>query len=142
MGKGSSGKVNGAGKAVNGFLNSMRNRDAGGMMNALRNAPMTVNKAVFTKNGNAVNHQEARIKSGETEISLRFINGWEPTAQTPPERPISIRIEAVVYKNGNAQAIRTLSEKKTKSLKNAAKNYQAVEDEWKRLTRQKKFVLD
>jgi hypothetical protein len=70
---------------------------------------------------------------------VRFYNGWEPTQVSRPTEPIRTTIEAVIYKNGNAVAFNKLVEKKSSSLKNAAKNYEYVLSEWKRITKQKQI---
>ncbi|MCD8142317.1 MAG: hypothetical protein LUD83_03425 [Clostridiales bacterium] len=123
------------------FLKNLRDNNQDEMLNTIAKAPLTVGKASFTVNGNAVKSQEATLESASDRISVRFYNGWEPTQVTRPERKITTKIEAVTYKNGNATAVRTLYEKSSKSLKNAASNYENVLDKWKKVTGQKTIRL-
>lgn len=123
--------------SVERFLKNLQDNKQDAMLDVLAKAPLTVGEASFTVNGNAVKSQEATLESGAERISVRFYNGWEPTQVTKPERKITTKIEAVTYKNGNATAIRTLYEKHSKSLTNAASNYAIVLDKWKKITNQK-----
>lgn len=119
------------------FLENLSKNSQEGMLNALRNASLDVKSATFTKNGNAVKLQEAILESGENKVSVRFYNQWDPMQVGKPTSSIKQSIEIVSYKNGNAAAIRTLSEKKSMSLKNAEKNYHEMLEQWKKLTKQK-----
>lgn len=51
-------------------------------------------------------------------------------------------IEAVIYENGDAKAIRTLAEKKTISSKRAASNYDEMKSDWMQLTHQDTITFD
>lgn len=147
MGRGSSGAQKTANEpagrriGVKRFLENLQKENKDGMLEAAQNAPLNVGKAVFTKNNNALKSQEAVLESGEDKISLRFINKWEPSQVTAPDKPIRTSIEVVTYKNGDATAIRTLAETKTKSLKNAEKNYNQMLDKWKKLTKQRSITF-
>lgn len=121
------------------FLENQQKRNIEGMLQELQKQKMEVSDAKFTANYNAVKAQFAQIKRGNERVSVRFYNGWEPTQVARPTGPIKTTIEAVTYRNGNVVAFTKLVEKKSTSLKNAAKNYESVLEEWKRITKQKKI---
>ncbi len=123
--------------SIKNFLENLSKNSQQGMLNALQKSNLDVKDAIFTKNGNAVKSQEAVLESGGNRISVRFHNQWEPTQSSKPSKAIKQTIEAVSYENGNVKAIRTLSEKKSTSLKNAEKNYKEILEQWKKLTKQK-----
>lgn len=127
---------------INDFLENLAKNNKDGMLNALYNAPIAVNPARFTKNGNAVESQEALLGNGENHVSVRFYNRWDPMQVGVPAKAIKQTIEIVLYKNGNATAIRTLAEKKSMSLKNAESNYHEMLKKWKRLTKQREITFD
>ena len=91
---------------------------------------------------NAVESQEALLGNGENHVSVRFYNRWDPMQVGVPTKAIKQTIEIVLYKNGNATAIRTLAEKKSMSLKNAESNYHEMLKQWKRLTKQREIAFD
>lgn len=104
------------------------------------NAQFDVKPADFTINGNAVESQEALLENGETRISARFYNEWEPMQIVEPSKAIKQKIEVVTYKNGNPIGIHVLAEKKSMSLKNAEKNYYEMLKQWKSLTKQREIT--
>lgn len=126
---------------INDFLENLAEDNKDGMLNALYNAPIAVNPARFTKNGNAVESQEALLGKGENHVSVRFYNRWDPMQVGMPAKAIKQTIEIVLYKNGNATAIRTLAEKKSMSLKKAESNYHEMLKQWKRLTKQREITF-
>ena len=128
--------------SINDFLDNLAKNNKDGMLNALYNAPIVVNPASFTKNGNTVESQEALLKKGENCISVRFYNQWDPIQIGVPAKDIKQTIGIVLYKNGNATAIRTLAEKKSMSLKNAERNYREMLKQWKGLTKQQEIAFD
>lgn len=141
--RGSSGGAHGGAEpkgrrmSLTNFLKNLKENNTTGMIKELGKQNMEVSDAVFTVNGNAVKSQYAEVTKGEDRVSVRFLNEWNPIQVAKPTTPIRTKIEVVTYKNGTPTAIRTLEEKKSTSLKNAAKNYEAVLDMWKQLTRQK-----
>lgn len=136
---GSSGIGSNAGRArkISGFFENLAKGSTDEILAGLHNLPLKVRKAEFTTNGNAVRFQEAVIESGSDKASVRFINQWDPVQVTKPEAAIRQRIEFVHYKNGNAIGIYKLSEKSSKSLKNAEKNYHETLGSWERIIHQK-----
>ncbi len=119
------------------FLENQQKHNITGMLLELQKNKMEVSTANFTVSGNAVKSQFAEIERGNERVSVRFYNGWEPTQVARPTEPIKATIEVVTYKGGNAVAFTKIVEKKSTSLKNAAKNYEAVLEVWKRITKQK-----
>lgn len=100
-----------------------------------------IDTASFTVNGSAVSSQYVMLNNGSDRIDVYFDSRFEPTQTTPPSTPIKVGIYATVWKNGNAIAFRTLTETKTKNLKNAKKNYDNVLDIWKKVTKQKQITF-
>ena len=137
IGAGESGR--GRGMSLAKFLENQRKQNISGMLLELQKQSMEISDANFTANGNAIRSQFAEIERGNERVSVRFYNGWEPTQVARPTEPIRTTIEAVIYKNGNAVAFTKLVEKKSSSLKNAAKNYEYVLSAWKRITKQKQI---
>lgn len=107
------------------------------MFDTLSKAPLKVEKAIFTQNGNAVKSQEAILEHDSDKISIRFVNGWNPVQVSRPTSKIEQSIQVVHYKDGNATAFRKLDVKSSKSLKNAQKNYDEMLKKWKKMTGQK-----
>lgn len=101
----------------------------------------TFDKPKFTANGNSISQQGVTIKSGNDELQVYFSSGYNPQQVTTPNKPIKNGIYATTWHNGNATSFRVLAEAKTKSLKNAKKNYDAMLDTWKKATGQKKITL-
>lgn len=95
-----------------------------------------IEKANFTKNGNSISSQSAFLEAGNNSVEIRFVSGYEPTQVTNPKQNIKSGIYTVTRRGGNVKAYRTLTETKTKSIKNAKKNYDNVIDKWKRVTGQ------
>lgn len=80
-------------------------------------------------------------ESGSDKVEIYFSSRYEPTQVTNPSQPIKVGIYANVWKNGQPVAIRTISETKTKSLKNAKKNYENMLAEWKKATKQERITF-
>lgn len=95
-----------------------------------------LSKADFTANGSAVRLQSVTLESGSDKVEIYFSSRYEPTQVTNPSQPVKVGIYANVWKNGRPVAIRTISETKTKSLKNAKRNYENMLSEWKKATKQ------
>lgn len=110
-------------------------------LSSLYNAQFDIKPANFTINGNAVKSQEALLENGETRISARFYNWWEPMQIVEPSKAIRQKIEVVAYKNGNPIGMHVLAEKKSMSLKNAEKNYYEMLKQWKSLTKQREITF-
>lgn len=123
------------------FLENLSENNREGMLNTLLGVPLDIKDAVFTINGNAIKSQEAILESGENKVSVRFYNQWEPMQVRKPTSAIKQSIDIISYKNGNATAIRTLSEKKSMSLKNAEKNYYEMLKQWIKLTKQPEITF-
>lgn len=119
------------------FLQNLQKNSRDGMLDSISKANLSVYPATFTKNGNAVSLQTAEFSNGENRVVVSFTNRWEPMQVARPTQPIKQAIEVRVYKNGDITAMRTLEERKSKSLKNAGKNYGELLDRWKKLTKQK-----
>ena len=128
--------------SINDFLENLARNNKDGMLSALYNVPIAVKPASFTKNGNAIESQEALLENGDNRFSLRFYNQWNPMQIGEPTKAIKQTIEIVLYKNGDATAIRTLAEKKSMSLKNAERNYHEMLKQWKGLTKQREIAFD
>lgn len=100
-----------------------------------------LSKADFTANGSAVRSQSVTLESGSDKVEIYFSSRYEPTQVTNPSQPIKVGIYANVWQNGQPVAIRTISETKTKSLKNAKKNYENMLAEWKKATKQERITF-
>ena len=85
--------------------------------------------------GNVVTFQSANLKIGEYEASLRFYNSYDPRQVGAVRESITQSIEIVTWKNGNPTAIRKIAEKKSKSVKNARKNYEEMLSQWKKIVK-------
>jgi hypothetical protein len=101
----------------------------------------TVEKAQFTANGNSIKSQNATIENGNQRIDLRFSTGYNPQQITKPTKNIETKISAILWENGNAKRITTISKTASKSNKNAQKQYNEMLDEWKKLTGQSKITF-
>ncbi|MBO5283660.1 MAG: hypothetical protein J6B43_11160 [Lachnospiraceae bacterium] len=119
------------------FLDNLKRNNQEGMLKVLMDAHLEVKQPIFTHNGNALQLQEAVLENGDDRVSVRFYNQWEPTQITIPDKAIKQTIEVVSYHHGDVTAVRTLAEKKSKSLKNAASNYEEMLEQWKTLTKQR-----
>ena len=95
-----------------------------------------LSKADFTANGSAVRSQSVTLENGSDKVEVYFSSRYEPAQVTNPSQPVKAGIYANVWKNGQPVAIRTISETKTKSLKNAKRNYENMLSEWKKATKQ------
>lgn len=93
--------------------------------------------AQFTSNYNALKSQTAEIEIGDTRVSLRYSNTYNPMQVSKPTSAITTEIHAVTFKNGNIMKSVTLVRKDSKSLGNAKKNYEEVTQIWKKITKQK-----
>ena len=100
-----------------------------------------LSKADFTANGSAVKSQSVILENGSDKVEIYFSSRYEPTQVANPSQPVKIGIYANVWKNGQPVAIRTISETKTKSLKNAKRNYENMLSEWKKATNQKQITF-
>ena len=142
MGRGSSGISGGGaggknaavnvGKAYNDILNGNATLETLATLQPL----MNIDKANFTVNGNSVKMQNVTIQNGNQTINLTFNSQYEPTQTATPTKNITTKITARVWENGNIKGIRTIKETSTKSLKNAAKQYDDMLSDWKKLTKQ------
>lgn len=139
MGRGSSG-ISGGGsgggnvqKAYNDILNGNATLETLATLQPL----MNIDKANFTVNGNSVKMQNVTIQNGNQTINLTFNSQYEPTQVTKPTKNITTKITARVWEDGNIKGIRTIKETSTKSLKNAATQYDNMLSDWKKLTKQR-----
>ena len=98
-----------------------------------------MSKADFTVNGNSVKSQSVTLEKGSDKIEIYFNSRYEPTQVTNPSQPIKTGIYANIWKNGSPVAVRTIAESKTKSIKNAKKQYETMLDTWKKATKQKRI---
>ena len=120
-------------------LSTMIQSDAQGALSSLSNMLKggSISKASFTANGNSVKSQSVTLESGGDKVEVYFSSRYEPTQVTNPTAPIKTGIYANVWKNGQPIAIRTITESKTKSVKNAKTQYENMLDVWKKATGQK-----
>lgn len=98
---------------------------------------MSIDKATFTTNGNSIKMQNVTIQNGNQTINLTFRSEYEPKQVTNPTKAITTEITARLWENGNIKAIRKIAGTSTKSLKNAATQYDNMLSNWKKLTGQK-----
>lgn len=128
--------------AVKEFLSAYLSSDNESMLAAISHAKLTLGSKNFSQNYNTLAFQEVSFEDGKNKISVRFHNGYAPeqtAASVDSKRQL---IEAVIYENGDAKAIRTLAEKKTISSKRAASNYDEMKSDWMQLTHQDKITFD
>ena len=128
--------------AVKEFLSAYLSGDNEKMLTAISHARLTLGSKNFSRNYNTLAFQEVSFEDGKNKISVRFHNGYAPeqtAASVDSKRQL---IEAVIYENGDAKAIRTLAEKKTISSKRAASNYDEMKSDWMQLTHQDTITFD
>lgn len=128
--------------AVKEFLSAYLSSDNESMLAAISHAKLTLGSKNFSRNYNTLAFQEVSFEDGKNKISVRFHNGYAPeqtAASVDSKRQL---IEAVIYENGDAKAIRTLAEKKTISSKRAASNYDEMKSDWMQLTHQDTITFD
>ena len=128
--------------AVKEFLSAYLSGDNEKMLAAISHARLTLGSKNFSRNYNTLAFQEVSFEDGKNKISVRFHNGYVPeqtAASVDSKRQL---IEAVIYENGDAKAIRTLAEKKTISSKRAASNYDEMKSDWMQLTHQDTITFD
>ena len=128
--------------AVKEFLSAYLSGDNESMLAAISHAKLTLGSKNFSRNYNTLAFQEVSFEDGKNKISVRFHNGYAPeqtAASVDSKRQL---IEAVIYENGDAKAIRTLAEKKTISSKRAASNYDEMKSDWMQLTHQDTITFD
>lgn len=101
----------------------------------------TISKAKFTANGSSVSQQVVTVKSGDDELQVYFSSGYSPQQATNPTQAIKSGIYATTWHDGNVTSYRVLSETKTKSVKNAKKNYDEMLETWKKVTGQKQITF-
>lgn len=141
MGRGSSKIGGGSGNAGGGASIASAYSDimnGGATIDSLANlqSQMDIEKATFTVNGNSVKMQNVTIENGNQKINLTFNSKYEPTQVTKPTKAITTEITVRLWENGNIKAIRTIKGTSTKSLKNAATQYNDMLSDWKKLTGQ------
>lgn len=120
------------GKAYNDILNGNATLETLATLQPL----MNIDKANFTVNGNSVKMQNVTVQNGNQTINLTFNSQYEPTQTAKPTKNITTKITARVWEDGNIKGIRTIKETSTKSLKNAATQYDNMLNDWKKLTKQ------
>lgn len=128
--------------AVKEFISAYLSGDNEKMLAAISHARLTLGSKNFSRNYNTLAFQEVSFEDGKNKISVRFHNGYAPeqtAASVDSKRQL---IEAVIYENGDAKAIRTLAEKKTISSKRAASNYDEMKSDWMQLTHQDTITFD
>lgn len=128
--------------AVKEFLSAYLSSNNESMLAAISHAKLTLGSKNFSRNYNTLAFQEVSFEDGKNKISVRFHNGYAPeqtAASVDSKRQL---IEAVIYENGDAKAIRTLAEKKTISSKKAASNYDEMKSDWMQLTHQDTITFD
>ena len=128
--------------AVKEFLSAYLSGNNEKMLAAISHARLTLGSKNFSRNYNTLAFQEVSFEDGKNKISVRFHNGYAPeqtAASVDSKRQL---IEAVIYENGDAKAIRTLAEKKTISSKRAASNYDEMKSDWMQLTHQDTITFD
>lgn len=146
MGRGSSkagkgGGGAGGGIAVQNAYNDIMNGNATLDSLAALQPQMKIDKASFTTNGNSVKMQNVTIQNGNQTINLTFSSDYQPQQVTKPTKAIETEITARLWENGNIKAIRTITGKSTKSLKNAATQYNDMMNDWKKLTGQSQITF-
>ena len=128
--------------AVKEFLSAYLSSNNESMLAAISHAKLTLGSKNFSRNYNTLAFQKVSFEDGKNKISVRFHNGYAPeqtAASVDSKRQL---IEAVIYENGDAKAIRTLAEKKTISSKKAASNYDEMKSDWMQLTHQDTITFD
>ena len=123
------------------FIQNFQNHDKQGMLEIFTEAEKEIANAAFTENFNAVRLQGAVMADDNRVIDVSFHNSWDPRQQIPPNDYLTQKIEACIYEDGNIKGFITLVEKKSKSLKNAEKNYNEVLSLWKELTKQERIEI-
>ena len=143
MGRGSS-KAGGNAKAINlSEVNDMIKSSPSTALNQLSETLQsgTIGKAKFTANGSSVSQQTVTVKSGNDELQVYFSSGYSPQQATNSTQAIKSGIYAITKHNGDVTAYRVLTETKTKSIKNAKKNYDETLETWKKVTGQKQITF-
>ena len=134
-GRGSTSGLGSGRMSIAGFIKNFRNADE----KSTGNIGLKVFDTEFIKNGNSVKQQSAQVTDGENKIVATFYSQYNPMQISKSNDNISSRIELRYYKNDNIEGYKVISEKKTKSIKNAKKNYEEVLGQWKKITKQKKI---
>ena len=116
------------------IADGIRTKSSDELLSAVQKLKPTAGAAKYDAFGNVVVSQTAEVSAGNLRIQLGFSNDYDPRQVRGTVRaPIKTNIEAVVWKNGHVTAVRTLAETKTKSIKNAGKNYQGMLATWRKL---------
>lgn len=124
------------------IFQAYENRQMQEMMENFKEAELKVEQAKFTENGNAVEIQHATLEAGNRFVHIYFRNTYNPIQVTVPEGKLWQTIEARLFKDGKCIGMPVLMEKKSRSLKNAQKNYQGMLDIWKDLTKQESIEFE
>lgn len=132
-GRGSSSGLGGGRMTIAGFLKKFRNASE----SDLGKLGLKVDKAQFTENGNSIKLQSASVQNGADRVEVSFYSNYNPLQASNFQSNISSSISVRHYKDGDIQAYKEVVNKKTKSVKNAKKNYDEVLQMWKKITKQK-----
>lgn len=123
------------------FIQNFQEQDKQGMLEVFSEAEKEIANAAFTENFSAVRLQGAVMADDNRVIDVSFHNSWDPRQQIPSNDYLTQKIEARIYADGSIKGLITLVEKKSKSLKNAEKNYNEVLSLWKELTKQERIEI-
>lgn len=127
--------------AIDRFIHAFKMRNVQEMLHIFKETETEVVGARFTENYSAVRLQGAALYDENRMIDFSFHNSWNPLQQIPPSGYVTQKIEARIYEDGNIKGLTTLVERKSKSLKNAEKNYNEMLSMWMDLTKQGKIEI-
>lgn len=127
--------------AIDRFIHAFEMRNVQEMLHIFKETETEVVAARFMKNYNAVRLQGAALYDENRMVDFSFHNSWNPLQQIPPSDYLTQKIEARIYEDGNIKGMTTLVERKSKSLKNAEKNYNEMLSMWMELTKQEKIEI-
>ena len=116
------------------IADGIRTKSSDELLSAVQKLKPTADAAKYDEFGNVVVTPCWRVSAGNLSIQIGFSNDYDPRqVRVIVSTPIKTTIEAVIWKNRHVTAVRTLAETKTKSIKNASKNYQNILDNWRKL---------
>lgn len=103
------------------------------LLSSIQKLKPVAETARYDEFGNVITSQVAETSDGKYRLQIGFSNDYDPRQVGTARTPIKTSIEAYVWENGHISTVRKLAETKTKSLKNAGKNYQSMLATWEKL---------
>ena len=103
------------------------------LLSSIQKLKPVAETARYDEFGNVITSQVAETSAGKYRLQISFSNDYDPRQVGTVRTPRKTYIADYVWENGHISTVRKLAETKTKSLKNASKNYQSMLATWKKL---------